>query len=194
MKKLAALISVIMYSSYAYAAGTDSLTIPMKEALRHSATGIPSITHVLVSTAIMVVMIYAVAMIYQKLNAFNTKKFSNSEEKAFIPNKMKIINSLALGTNKAVYIVEVNDKYLVLGSTQSNISLIKEFDKSQINKIIESSAITNVGNVVPEIIQQELKTLFPNESKIIETEVEKNTTLQETKQDKEFEDIYRKYI
>ncbi len=192
MKKLFIFISSLLIQTKAMA-DTEALTESMKQTLRHSASGIPSVTHVVISTLVMVVMIYVVAIIYQHLNHFNKKKFGGAEDKTFIPNRLKIVNTLVLGNNKSVYVVEVNDKYLVLGSTQSSLSLIKEFDKSQINKLIENSSASTVGKVVPEVIEQELKTLFPKQEVVVE-EIKPTPEVSVVKNDRNFEEIYKKYI
>ena len=197
MKKLTYMFGLMLLNSCAYAASQDVLTEPMKQALRHSAA-VPSFYHVIFSTVIMIVLIYVVAIIYQKLNVFNAKRFSKPEDKAFIPNKMNIINCLPLGANKSLYVVEVNDKYLVVGSTQSNVSLIKEFDKKEVQGIIDSSS-KKIGSEIltePEIIEQELKTLFPKEEPDEETVIEtpEEPVVQQEEQGTSFEDIYKKYI
>lgn len=163
----------------------EVLTGPMKEALKQSPE-LPSITNVVLSTIFMVVMIYAVAFIYQKLSHFNNKKFAGHDEKIFNLNKMKIINTLPLGANKAVHIVEVNGKYLVLGSTPTNINLLKEFDKNTLCNIEMSICDTEKEEIKPEDIEQGLKTIYPQE----ETPQKESEALAEM----DYERIYKKYI
>ncbi len=182
MKKLSSFIlGVILLSSCAYAV-PEVLTEPMKEMLKQS-PAVPNMFNVVLSTLFMIIFIYVVAFVYQKLNAFNNKKFSENGEKAYNLNKLKVINCLALGAHKTLHIVEVNEKFLVLGSTQNQISLLKEFDKSELNKIIESRVEpSKAQKIEPEIIEEGLKTLFPKEEKI------------EEKEKVDYEEIYKKYI
>lgn len=185
MKKLVSIIlGVTLLNSNAYAV-TEVLTEPMKQLLKQSPS-LPSISHIVISTVIMIFIIYAVAIVYQKLNLFNSKRFAGQDDKAFNLNKLKIVNCMSLGPNKAVHIVEVNDKYLVLGSTQTNINLLKEFDKNQLNKIADVFPETNESQEIdPEVVEEELKNLFPKKEEEVKEE--------ETKKS-DFEEIYKKYI
>ncbi len=185
MKKLSSFIlGIMLLSSCAYAI-PEVLTEPMKEVLKQ-APAMPSIANVVLSTLFMVLIIYVVAFTYQKLNSYNSKRFSDQSEKALNLNKMKITNCLSLGPNKCLYIVEVNEKFLVVGSTQTQINLLKEFDKKDLQKIIDAhTGATHVEKIKPEVIEEGLKTLFPKEEEIIETKKE---------DDVDFEEIYKKYI
>lgn len=187
MKKLTGfLLGIILSNSHAYAV-TEVLTEPMKKVLKQSPS-IPSISHIIISTIFMIVIIYAVAIIYQKLTAFNNKRFSGQDEKVFNLNKLKIINCLSLGPNKVLHIVEVNDKYLVLGSTQTNINLLKEFDKSELHKIAEIPQEEALNQEInPEAIEEELKNLFS-------TKKEEQKPQKEEEKKSDFEEIYKKYI
>lgn len=185
MKKLSSFIlGTILLSSKAFAV-PEVLTEPMKEMLKQSPS-IPSVTNVILSTLFMIVIIYAVAITYQKLNEFNNKRFSENGEKTYSLNKLKVVNCLPLGANKTLHIVEVNEKFLVLGSTQTQISLLKEFDKKDLNKIIESQPISSKAEKVkPEIIEEGLKTLFPKEEEIVQKPEENSV---------DYEEIYKKYM
>ena len=68
------------------------------------------------------------------MNKFNSQKFTKDSNSSSI-NKFNIVSSQTLGQNKALYVVEINNQYLVLGATQSNINLLKEFSKSDIDKV-----------------------------------------------------------
>ena len=188
MKKIQALIG--FWAMFWYLEGTFASAIPnvltnqMKEMLK-SNPELPSISRVLISTLFMVVFIYVVAFFYKKISLFNSKALS-IEDRSLDLNKLKIINSKSLSANSAVHIVEVNGKYLVLGSTPNQISLLKEFDKNVL--IEEEVKLLDEGKegVSQEAIEQGLKTLFPPE----ETEEHE----EENSSDSEFEQVYKKYL
>ncbi|MDD3237873.1 MAG: flagellar biosynthetic protein FliO [Candidatus Gastranaerophilales bacterium] len=189
MKKTAISVSaLILCGSKVFAASTPAfLTEQMKQSMQH-APQLPNISNVLLSTLFMVVMIYVVAFMYQKISSFNSKKFTNAEDKSLNLNKMKIVSSMALGANKAVHIVEVNGKYLVLGSTASNISLLKEFDKKSLKNAEMFATSMGQTDVKPEDIEQGLNTIYPKEQEKIVVEPQK------TDEDDGFNDVYKKYI
>lgn len=104
----------------------------------------------IISLLIVVGLIYLTAWFYKKLNKFNTQSFSKDTQETLI-NKFKIHSSQTLGANRNLYIVEINGKYLVLGVTQSNINLLKEFDKNDIDakySTIKEDEVNNKSNDV----------------------------------------------
>lgn len=96
-----------------------------------------------ISLLIVIGMIYLTAWLYKKLNKFNSQKFTKDATQSLI-NKFNIVSSQTMGANKNLYVVEINGKYLVLGVTQSNINLLKEFDKAEVEKsFLESENASN---------------------------------------------------
>lgn len=49
-------------------------------------------------------------------------------------SNIKIIETFRLSQDKYLQIIEVSDKYLLLGITKNNINLIKELEKEEISK------------------------------------------------------------
>ena len=82
-------------------------------------------------------LIYLVSFLYQKLNVFN-EKFANKNEKKET-NKFKMISTTPMGQGKFLHVVEINNKYLALGSTQNNISFLREFSKEEVENINEKN-------------------------------------------------------
>ena len=82
-------------------------------------------------------LIYLVSFLYQKLNIFN-EKFTKKNEKNEI-NKFKMISTTPIGQGKFLHIVEINNKFLALGSTPNNISFLKEFSKEEVENINEKN-------------------------------------------------------
>ena len=95
-----------------------------------------------ISLLIVIGMIYLTAWLYKKLNKFNSQKFTKDVVQSKI-NKFSIVSSQTMGANKNLYVVEINGKYLVLGVTQSNINLLKEFDKAEVEKSFSELDISN---------------------------------------------------
>ncbi len=82
-------------------------------------------------------LIYLVSFLYQKLTVFN-EKITNGKEK-LEANKFKIISTTPIGQGKFLHVVEVNNKFLALGSTPNNISFLREFSKEEVESINEKN-------------------------------------------------------
>ena len=99
----------------------------------------PDVTYILqafMSLALVIGLIYLSAYIYKKLTNVTSKKINNTKDDVINKNKLNIISSLALGSNKSLYVVEVSGKTLLLGVCENNISLIKELGQKEL--IIEN--------------------------------------------------------
>lgn len=104
---------------------------PLESMLSHGTIYEGGILRSVISLAIVIGLIYFTAWLYKKLNKFNTQKFNVNKTNSNI-NKFNVVSSQTLGQNKALYVVEINNQYLVIGATQNNISLLKEFNKCDI--------------------------------------------------------------
>lgn len=119
------------------AQSTNAVTIPsvMKETMAQDAAGMPSLFNLIISMVVVIGLIYFTGWIYSKLNVVNKKKMKeiaaqhDDDDASFT-----ILQSMPLGQQKHLYLIEVKDKILLVGSTQQNISLLKDFDKSSLNK------------------------------------------------------------
>ena len=49
-------------------------------------------------------------------------------------NKVNILSSVPLGRGKNIYVVNVNGKNLVLGATENQITLLREFSEQEITE------------------------------------------------------------
>ena len=85
----------------------------------------------ILSLIVVIGLIYLVFGIYAKMNKFNFQKFSKHTPKSLEMSQLTLVSHLALGQNKSIDVVEINGKFLVLGVTGDNISLIKEFDNEK---------------------------------------------------------------
>lgn len=118
--------------------------MPLDSMLSHGTMYEAGIIRPIISLAIVIGLIYITAFVYKKLSGFNEKKFIKESGKLDL-NKFKLISSQPLGANKTLHVVEINGKYLVLGSTTNSISLIKEFDKASIEHTpsLQSNSFAN---------------------------------------------------
>ncbi len=184
MKKFGLLLTTAFLFNFLKADAAETLSEPMKQLLSRSPE-IPGISHIILSTALMVVFIYIMAIAYHKLSAFNNKRFSNMNDKILNLNKLKLVNSMSLGANKSLHVVEINNKFLVLGSTPASINLLKEFDK---NPVLDSdfSVSSAFGDEEHDHIIEES---MPS---ISELSSQKSKT--KTSAEMDFEKIYKKYL
>ena len=134
MKKLElVLLFICTYvSAYSKSFATEPDYIndtPLESMLSNGTIHEGGIFRSLISLAIVIGLIYLTAWLYKKLNGFNSQKFTKDIENLGL-NKFKVIASQSLGAQKNLHVVEINGKYLVLGSTPNSINLLKEFDKN----------------------------------------------------------------
>ena len=76
---------------------------------------------------IVICLIYFTGYFYQKLVGVNSKmnKRANEDEDF---DRVKIVSATPLGQGKNIYVVVIMNKYLVIGATDNQINLLKEFD------------------------------------------------------------------
>ena len=122
--------SYISAYSVAFAGEPDYINdAPLESMLSSGTIHEGGILRSLISLGIVIGLIYLTAWLYKKLNGFNSQKFTKEIENLGL-NKFKVIASQSLGSQKNLHVVEINGKYLVLGSTPNSINLLKEFDKN----------------------------------------------------------------
>lgn len=90
----------------------------------------PNIFGVILSLVIVLALIYATSYFYQKLIKFNAKMNKNDIGEG--KNEFTVLSGTSLGQGKNLHVVEINETYLVLGSTPNNITLLKEFSKKDV--------------------------------------------------------------
>ena len=76
---------------------------------------------------IVICLIYFTGYFYQKLVGVNSKiNKKTGWDDDF--SKVEIISTTPLGQGKNIYVVEFRNKHLVLGATENQINLLREFD------------------------------------------------------------------
>ena len=77
-------------------------------------------------------LIYLTGFFYQKLIGVGSKINKKAQGQNCAANKVKILSSMPLGRSKNIYTVSVNGKTLVLGATENQITLLREFSEDEI--------------------------------------------------------------
>lgn len=118
-------------------AGTAfSVEIPeeMKSVMAQDPIATPGALHLVVSMVLVIAMIYLTSWIYSKLNIINRKKLKEISKSDFSNYNFNIVQSASLGQQRHLYSIEMGGKILLVGSTPSQITLLKEFDYTTQNK------------------------------------------------------------
>lgn len=124
-----------------------SLDLPasMKQTMANETAGMPSLLNLVVSMIVVIGLIYVTGWIYNKLNIINRDKLNRLGARDIEAHKFKVLQSMPLGQHRHIYSIEMNGKVLLVGSTPSHISLIKEFDKEN-NAKLNSQEIVSGKN------------------------------------------------
>lgn len=103
-----------------------------QEVLKHDSYE-PNYFTLIFGLIIVICLIYFTGYFYQKLIGVNSKinKKANDLEDF---DKVKIISATPLGQGKNIYVVEIKNKHLILGATENQINLLKEFDTTDNHK------------------------------------------------------------
>jgi len=119
-----------------------AVTIPdvMKQQMTYD-YGMPSLFQLVFSMIFVISLIYLTGWIYQKLNLVNKKQLSKITKDAN-SYRFNVLQSMSLGQQRHIYTLEINGKILLVGSTPTQINLIKEFDKTESVKL-ESLEVLN---------------------------------------------------
>jgi len=83
----------------------------------------PNYFSMLLGLATVIVLVYLTAYVYQKLLNFKITKTD-------IPNKIEILSTTSLGQNKNLHIIKAENKKILIGSTQANITFIKDLEEN----------------------------------------------------------------
>lgn len=84
-------------------------------------------------------LIYLTGFFYQKLIGVGSKLNKKAIKSSHV-NKVNVISSMPLGRDKNVYVIEINGKTLVLGATDNQINLLREFSESEVNEYAKNIA------------------------------------------------------
>lgn len=108
-------------------AGTE-----LQEVLKHDAYE-PNYLTMIFGLIFVIFLIYLTGFFYQKLIGLGSKINKKALKKSSL-NKVNILSSVPLGRGKNIYVVNVNGKNLVLGATENQITLLREFSEQEITE------------------------------------------------------------
>jgi len=120
----------------------------------------PAATSSWLSTIAYVISLVATFAVVIGLAYFTSRFLGQKMGQAAVGGDNRILVTLALGPNRAVYIVEVAGKFLVLGVTEHNITLLEEItDEIRIEKLKQQPAAIPVPNQFDKVFQRQLASL-----------------------------------
>ncbi|MBQ8634972.1 FliO/MopB family protein [bacterium] len=94
----------------------------------------PNYFSMILGLFVVVAMIYATGFIYQKMAKFNTLS------KDVYINRAQVISTTSLGQGRNLHVVKIGNTACLLGSTQNNITYIKDVE------IVEADEKESVKN------------------------------------------------
>jgi flagellar biogenesis protein FliO len=115
---------------------TFAVEIPqsMKDSMARDIPGMPSLLNLVVSMVVVIGMIYVTGLIYAKLNTINKDKLKKITKANSVDDyNFTILQSMQIGQQRNLYSIQMRDKVLLIGATQNNLSLLKEFDIVNVN-------------------------------------------------------------
>ena len=106
----------------------------------------PSIMRIFNSLVFVILLILATGWIYMKIKKINPEQLLSGKFNKLSENNFKIVSSLQLGAGKAIYLIEINEKQLIVGTTSSSVNLLAQMDKSDRNNEIPKECIEKLFN------------------------------------------------
>ena len=95
----------------------------------------PSVLDVFNSLIFVIMLILLTGWIYMKIKKINPEQLLSGKFNKLNENTFKIVSSLQLGAGKAIYLIEINNKQLIVGTTSSSVNLLAQIDKQADDKI-----------------------------------------------------------
>ena len=123
MKKII-FLSIVLFSNLITFAQDSILQTEENTQLALKNSYTPNYFGMFFGLLIVICLVYITAIVYQKLLKVKLTQQNGTNE-----YNIKIINSIQIGQNQKINIIKVADEYLLIGSTQNNISLLKELKR-----------------------------------------------------------------
>lgn len=154
----------------------------------------PSIINLLLSLGVVIFLILITGWIYSKLSKVNTENLFSGKLDKIADNKFNVISSLQLGQNNSIHLIKINNKQLIVGCTQTNMTLLTEFGSEKEDNDFEKLFNSNIDkntNTNDEILKQ----LFNSkeETQIEKADIDEENILQDNEKILN-NNIYKKYI
>lgn len=138
------------------------------------------------SLVFVVLLIYITGIIYQKLNVLGAKTVKEHIKKSNL-NKAVVISTTAIGQNRNLHVVELNDKRYLIGSAQNSISLIKEIEIPQENITEKLKTDEKIKKKSENPIDEGINTLYGDSLK-------DSKEVDDDSDDDDVVNVYKKYL
>ncbi len=182
MNKYLFLIAGIFVAQKAYGF-TDGIGSELEQSLKMPINE-PNIMSIVFALLFVVFLIYITGIIYSKLNTIGAKTLKDQLKNAEL-NRAVVLSTTQLGQGKNLHVIELNDRYYLIGATQNSINLIKDLGKMKEEEEEETSKDSQ--KPPEEEIDKAIQFLYGgNKEKIIDPE-------KRIVKDDEF-DIHKKYL
>jgi len=116
--------------------------------------GVSLVIGLLGFVVIIFLALYTTKFIGKKYN------FRNNKSK-----NLKLIETLTLGQDKCIIIVKATDKYLLLGVTSQNISVLQEINPESLDISLEQNIQPDFSDIFKKIIDKTTKKDVKNDKK-----------------------------
>ena len=139
MRKIFCTLFALLFTS------SIAFGVELPSVMNHSMAseyGMPSLFQMIFSMVFVIGLIYFTGWVYQKLNIVGKKQVSKMNKKSDVP-RFTVLQTMSLGHQRHIYTIEMDGKILLVGSTPTQINLIKEFEKAC---DVDMSDITVVKN------------------------------------------------
>jgi len=143
-----------------------------------------SIFTVLGALTFVIALIYLTGIIYTKLSLFNSN-IAKKNRKNELEDKVVVLSTTPLGNNKSLSVVEVNGKKMLIGVTQTSVSVLKDLGDVKYN---------NDFNFEPEIIEEPESKISEAQSGLDEIFSSSDVITSSSTDDEDDYGLYKKYL
>jgi flagellar biogenesis protein FliO len=142
---------------------TETVSPDLQESLKIH-TNEPNFMTLVFALLFVIFLIYITGIIYSKLNIVGAKTVKEHLKNSELYRAM-VVSTTQLGQNKNLHVIELNDKYYLIGATLNSINLIKELSP------YKSKSDKTSSKVDDEEIDKAIEVLYGEEhDEIIEAE------------------------
>ena len=180
MKKL------LIYMIMMFAAQQKCFAVcSIEDILRLNSNHETSIFTVLGALTFVIALIYLTGIIYTKLNVINSKIAKKTKKNEF-EDKVLVLSTTPLGNNKSLSVVEVNGKKMLIGVTQTSVTVLKYLGDVKYNDDF---------NFEPEIVEEdEEEDISDTKSGLDEIFPSKDVIINDNDDDDDDFGLYKKYL
>ena len=127
----------------------------------------PSMISVVLSLVFVILIIYVIAIAYEKLNKVGFKTLRRYQGE-FSRSHVSVISTTQLGNNKTLHVVELDGKRMLIGASSGAIQLIKDLGNYSSNCLDEDFSHIEIPNIkIPKIEIPKIEIPAINFSKLV---------------------------